>query len=67
MIRPIVRLGNKLKRTTAVAVERLPDRISVPRLTRVTKMLEGDRLELADKHLTSDVIDGMELVIGGAL
>lgn len=65
LVRPTVRLGNRLKRITAVVVERLPDRISVPGLTRVTKMLKEAGLELADKHLTSDVIDGIELVIGG--
>lgn len=64
LVRPVVGLGNRLKRVTAVVVERLPDRISVPGLTRVTKMLKDAGLELADKNLTSDVVDGIELVIG---
>lgn len=65
VVRPIVRLGNRIKKITAVVVDSLPDRISVPGLGEAVDVLRKANVKLADKYLTSDTVDGIGLVIGG--
>lgn len=64
VVRPVVRLGNRKKRIKAVVLEKLPDKIRVPGLVNATRILEAGNIKLADT-LTSDVIEGIEMVIGG--
>ena len=58
-----VLLGSRAKRISAVVIDKLPNNINTPGLTKTAKHL-ARRHELADKHLQSDIVTGIDLVIG---
>lgn len=64
VVRPVVRLGRRHKRITAIVLDHLPDKISVPGLKRAAERLKRSNIILADKWIESDTIENIDLVIG---
>lgn len=64
IVKPIVKLGNRRKRITAVVVEELPETIVTPGLTEVINHLTCCGLKMADPIVENDTVGQTDILIG---
>ena len=63
VVRPVVSLGNRKKRIAMAVVDRMP-RIVTPGLRDTVNKLTNMGYNLADKHIDSDVVENVQIMIG---
>ena len=64
VVRPVVSLGGRRKRLTMLVVESMPQQISTPGILETAQRLNRSGYKLADKHITSDTVEDIKLLIG---
>lgn len=65
IVRPVIRMGNRRKKITAVVVDELPDDITARGLSAAVKKLTTQGIKLADPNVNSDRVEPVDLLIGG--
>ena len=63
IVRPVVSLGNRRKRITMAVVDKMPN-IVTPGLFATVQELTKMGYNLADKHIDSDVVENVQIMIG---
>lgn len=64
IVKPVIRMGNRRKRITAVVVDELPKAIVTAGLTDVIKHLNNKGLKLADREVKNDRVGPIDILIG---
>ena len=65
VVKPLIRIGARALVIFALVVDNLPQPIHTPGLMNTVVKLKREKYRLADKHLTSDTVDNIQLFIGG--
>ena len=60
-----VKLGSKGVQLKLLVVDDLPITISTPGIVAATNELKLAGFELADKHLDSDIVENISIILGG--
>lgn len=64
IVRPLLKMGKRFRKITAVVVEELPRSITTVGLTDVTHRLQRDGINLADPVIENDRVGPVDILIG---
>ena len=64
IVKPVIRMGNRRKRITALVVDELPETIVTAGLTNVTRVLVSQRVKLATPLVQNDKLGPVDILIG---
>ena len=64
IVRPVISLGKRKKRVTLAVVDSMPQQFLTPGLYSTVTNLSAMGYEMADKEITSDVVDNIQILIG---
>lgn len=64
IVKPVIKMGNRLKRITAVVVEQLPKAIVITGVTEAVHYLTSRGIKLADPNIINDTIGPVDILVG---
>ena len=65
IVKPVVKMGNRLKRVSAVVVDELPEAIVTAGLSEAVEHLTKIGIHLADPVIHNDKVGPVDMIIGG--